>query len=841
MILKDSFLLYCSRLRLFWWLRSAMRQGAFWIKAKVFGVRYNAKEILTDCRSFSHIVGLTWKSLVFALVSVGFLQYIDPYFYSYYQKYGISIPDDGDYVTFLSTVSGISGVFIGLYYAGISAVSSAIYAKVPNNIRDLLAQERFGNVYMRFLSFLTVLGLILVTLRISGQPRIYLAVPFVTLLAGIGIIAFVKLGQRAFYLFDPTKLSYHIFEQLRHYLRMVKAGGFQWSDKSFQKHAYRQASEALDTLETLADITAKEPHLNGKPFIELSQYLLGFLMHYEQAKRSIPTESGWYQQRYQHRDWYRTDDSKSAIAHQTGTTIQPDITSDKEWVEGRILPILKRCIAVNLAEGKYAEILELFEHVDAYIKCLAREGEVPRAFEFLKDLRPVVIEQITVDPNDQPLEDEVLEKLAVAERVTSFYISVALGYSERLEAFSLPQVEKLLESIRWDSDTDMYRHGLPAYYLPKLEWIKQRLAFEKDVEGNYVTHLWYLSELVRQVEAERLADNVKTLLITSTAIYKEAISQMLSCQRTWLAAAMISREWEYWHKLGTQMDWWEEKWTELAADRKIKGLSWPEFDINQLQAEKDGRISALLILMSEQSVQLAALPRPDSYPDYAGQFLHAAGETAFDALLNNKAELLGHVFPSYRAGCFTRFDSLKPEITTANDWRKLTSFKIACAPLLDLIAISGYARLMADYHGNEQIWADVKAEWDLVKPLSINALVDLVKITDAPFEMAHRSTLRTAWGLRVNSKLQDVPRHEAYQPGAIIADTVIDHDSPLVRIFAEDNEYSLYDGIDVFLELYIRQIEGGDELDFGRKRKSLQEAMRREKQRNLSDEEGESE
>jgi len=304
---NNSLLIYLSQIRAFWWLRAAITRAVFAIEAKLFGFRYGLKEGNTHYQSLRQIFSITQKPLFIAVGFAALLQYVDPYLGPYYQKARISVPADGDYVTFLGAISSIGGVFIGLYYAGISAVGSAIYARVPNNVRDLLAQERFGNVYMRFLSFLTFLGLVLIALRLSGQPRLLLAIPFMTISAGIGIFAFVKLGQRAFYLFDPTALSYHIFDQLQHWLAMVRAGGFRWLDRNFQTHAHKQASVTLDTLETLVDITSKEPHLSGKPFIELCEQLLRFLIHYEYAKKHIPTDSAWYEQRYEHRDWYRTE------------------------------------------------------------------------------------------------------------------------------------------------------------------------------------------------------------------------------------------------------------------------------------------------------------------------------------------------------------------------------------------------------------------------------------------------------------------------------------------------------------------------------------------------------
>ncbi len=243
--MSNRFFLFLAQHRAFWWVRSASLRVRFSIGNKAFRTRFAVKEERSNYRTLRHIFGITENSLLVAIGFAVLLQFLDPILQPYFHMAGIGIPDDGDYVTFLATVSGIGGVFIGLYYAGISTVGSAIYARVPNNVRDLLAQERFGNVYMRFLSFLTFLGLILISLRISGLPRVYLAVPLVTLLAGIGVIAFVKLGQRAFYLFDPTKLSYHIFEQLHHWLEIVKVGGFQWSNESFQNHAQRQASISL--------------------------------------------------------------------------------------------------------------------------------------------------------------------------------------------------------------------------------------------------------------------------------------------------------------------------------------------------------------------------------------------------------------------------------------------------------------------------------------------------------------------------------------------------------------------------------------------------------------------
>lgn len=815
----------------------------FWIERKIFGVRYSLKEEKTNYQSLQHLFLISQKPLFIAIGVAAICQYVDPYLIPYYQKMGICVPDDGDYVTFLAAVSGIGGVFIGLYYAAISAVVGAIYATVPNNILKLLVHERRGNVYMRFLAFLTCLGLILIALRLSGLPRLYVAIPFVTILAGVGIVAFVKLGQQAFYFFDPTTLSGRIFEQLQRWLGMVKAGGYRWQDKVFQHHAYRQSSDTLDTLDTLSDFTASKTHLSGTSFINLTQNLLRFLMHYEFAKRCIPSDSSWYEQRYQHRDWYRTDDSRVSIAHLTGTSLQPVVTTDKEWIEGRVIAIVKKCIETNLAEKRYSDVHALFEYLDAYVKVLAKEGAVERAFKFIEEISLAVLGQFAKTFDGEIIKVDVLEKLAVAERLASLPISVALGYREFLEKLNRENVEQKLSCVRWDEPRSIYQQGFPTYCLARIEWFRPRLEFERKIEGQDVTPPWYQTELICQVEADIFSVDTKALVDKGVAFYKSAIAKALSYKHPWLAASIMSRELEYWHKIENQLEIWPEKWASLSSDRHIDGLPWSQFDIVSLQSDSQQRQHELLKLMSQQSMLLALISRPEGYPDYAGQFLHTSGEAVLDALLANNVELVKSVFEPYLHGCLLKFDSLRPKAASL-DWRVQQDFKIAAAALLDVMDISGYAKLLSAFYENEALWGEVTATWNKYltetreqSPLPL--LAGAVAFTEAAFEIPHRAALRTTWQQKINSTFAGIPRHEVFHHGSLSSDTVIDHDSALIRVFAQEPYGSFHDGIDVFIAYFLRMVVGAKDLDYGSKRRDLQDVIDREersKQRTNDDE-----
>ena len=293
MRVHNTLFMFLSQTRLFWNLRAALTHAGFLGHREIFGLRHRIQERRVRGRTLLSLVRQTLGNLVQAILVAIVLQVSDSYLTDIYTAYGVDITDNSEYGTLLVTVAGMGGLFIGLYYTAISVIGGAIYSRVPNNIRDLLAQERMGNVYMQFLAFVTYLGVILMAFNTVGFPPVVLAIPIFILASGISIFAFVLLGARAFDLFDPTALSYHLFYQLRRNYRRMMAGEYRWSDPAFQRYAHRVARSALDTLSTLADLTAQEPHLNGRPLATLCKHLLSFLVLYERSKRKIPTDSLW--------------------------------------------------------------------------------------------------------------------------------------------------------------------------------------------------------------------------------------------------------------------------------------------------------------------------------------------------------------------------------------------------------------------------------------------------------------------------------------------------------------------------------------------------------------------
>ena len=151
----NTLFLSLAQTKLFWKVRNVFSRLRFLGYRTLFGMKHRVREGTTTTKSILSILKIVLSQLVLALLITIGLQTTNSYFVSLFTKIGFTIPKESNYGTLLQAVIGVGGVFIGLYYAAISAIGGAIYATVPNNIRDLLAHEQIGNAYMRLLALLT--------------------------------------------------------------------------------------------------------------------------------------------------------------------------------------------------------------------------------------------------------------------------------------------------------------------------------------------------------------------------------------------------------------------------------------------------------------------------------------------------------------------------------------------------------------------------------------------------------------------------------------------------------------------------------------------------------------
>lgn len=838
-MLPTALFLRLASSRAFWTLRAKFRHFAFLLQRSVFNVRRQFGDGRSRTGTFVQLAVTTTRQLLAAVLLVTGLQAINPWLLDLYSQTGLKIVPD-TYATLLGTVAATGGVLIGLYYAATTAIAGAIYSNVPNNVRDLLAQDRVGNIYMRFLSFTTFASIVLLGFRAAGlEPNPFAASLFVAC-TGISVIAFVKLGARAFYLFDPTTLSGELVENIHDAFAKIRAGQFRWNDAAFQNHAHQRARLALDTSKTLAEITSKQSQLSGQPFVTLCTQFLHLLRSYQLAKKSIPSDSRWYPKQYVHPDWYRTEDSQTSLAFRGSGRLPPKEVSDPQWVEATLLPIVHACLRKNIESSRHDLSSRLMHQFDLYVRTLSSEHEVKLALDRVTDLTSACTDLLFASPNGSA-EIEPIEQIAIADAIASTPVNILLAYIDALRRAPRETIASTIVGLRWSSKADIYNLNVPKHIIPQLEWMHPRIQFETSAEGARVSPDWYLAELALQPHVQNLKDNLTVLVDDVQSLFDRWMDSCSAAKLAWVRANILTREEEYWAKMDYHFHTFREQSTTLNSNRRIEGLPWAAIDLHAIGEMISSRRRVVVRRMAEDMPALIAVNRKESYPDFAGQFLHTVGESLIEAFLKNDHNHVREVFANFFIASFIQREQISLDIADVSTTQNAATIKVSIAPILDLMSLSGYGLLLSEYHDNPTLAALIfetwnnfldrrKAEGHDLLPL----LAASISITNSAFEIAHRSIIRTQWGQQVAHLLRELPRESIADRGSfVVSRTVAVHKSPLVRVLATDQLMSLYNGIDIFIETLVRKRGDGDSVKFTTRR-DLSRSLAREIQRTQS-------
>jgi len=426
---------------------------------------------------------------------------------------------------------------------------------------------------------------------------------------------------------------------------------------------------------------------------------------------------------------------------------------------------------------------------------------------------------------------ELLETLSIAETIAAMAAIAILENQFAMGKDLVAGSRKSLVTMDWESHGGIYVSGLSAHHLQRLEWLKQRLQHEMLVEGKYVTPFWYQAELIDQVSAELFVETTKALVFRAAEMFKAAIEAAIRANRPWLAGAIVSREFEYWNKLSLQRKGWQVTWDSLISKKKIEGLTWVDFDAAEADVAMNRRSEELMGVAAKLAILLSQSTRPDSFPDYAGQFLHATGEAVFKAMAENNLSLLIAIFPPYLVGTCTRFDRLRPP-KVLEQWRATQEFKVAASPLMDLMDICGYAKVFSEVHKNPGIWDLIVEKLDefMSQPPDgsrINLFAMAVLVSEMDFEIPHRAVLRTSWRMAVTRNLSQLPQQRLTGRRGEFGGTCADHPSELIRELSSGHYGISHDGIDVFISYYVREVPDGAAVNFGGKRRDMRRGQKR--------------
>jgi len=844
--LQNNYAVY----RFYWRIRTIYRQTRFFAHKSGFKTKSSIVNI-------SHGANILWElfrsvilSIVLATLAAGAVlasgQYGPTLLHLLHSPSwlllpfeGIDVKNQSAYDGLLIGVIAVIGIFLTLYLNGVNTVVGTLYVKFPERIRKLFIQEKVGNIYVKFLIFLTIFSIQLLTVGVIGDFRPRIAILLIALLGCIAVLFFAQLTWRVLLLFDPTVFAGVLFSEITRWSYQATTQGYQWSEPTFQDYYRRQANEALQGLRSLVEVANEEQNLQREALATLLLKISLFLPTYLERKRRIPSDSRWYKLIPQRKEWYLSQDSVVKIATEAQTSLQPDMKPDQRWVEKELLSLQSQSLDACIKDGRMSVVFRILNNENEIFEALGEEWDVEFGGQLLTDI--TTITGFFLTQLDQTAEDRIAAQSLIAEKigVVDFLgllpIAILLGFVKRLEEIDIEGLGDTIERIKWHHAKAIYELKLPPPILERLEMIQRGVAFELKAEGRTISPSWYIKQLIFRSISYALVQRLDQLVKTMGNYYVTQAQQWLKEQKYLLAAAFITRGLEFHSKALHHLPSLQKLATDLDAAHVTEKLPWPKWNWNTIHAILVEAQKSLSILFAQCIPGLAATQDTDDLPDYLGQAVHFTGEECFRALLTNDPDSFSKLFPMYFVGILQTHTILQDK---TSDWQR----ENAIEPIIDLCELSGYSYLLAEFHQDPKLWTICKDTWDKflqqqteIIPFFANAIA----YNQSLFVITHRAILRTQWQMQFNELLRSLSRKLLLmEDGSMIPPfEVVDHPSLLIRtVSGTDIGYlpAHYDGLDVFVDLYLLERPEAQGLN-QRNRERVTEAMKRwqesEKQR----------
>lgn len=663
-------------------------------------------------------------------------------------------------ITLFSIIASISGLFLGLYFTAISVVSST-YVRFPDSIRSLLLREKVGNFYINTLSITTVLSILLIADKVFfNDPGILLSL-FVLLLGCFGIFCFGTLGIRAFFFFDPSRFCDALFQDVVKYIRLATISGFKCFDQNFQAHYQRIVAQKIKTLRTLVEICIKEKHLQESSLLPLLSKTIGVLEIYQTERSKIPSDSRWYSRTPVHKNWFLSDSSSLALAMESHSFIQPDMVPNTYWFEDEISDIFEYSLK-NMLSQKNTQLASNFLNLlCGYFEKTGYNLEIQNNISFINKLMPVLESYFySLSPKDKELEQYEDTQIGLLEVWSVCIMSAPLGFYKLSRELKIENITERIKRICWTNILSLYKNGFSPLLLSKLEYLQKRLKFEYSVEGKTITPTWYKQQLIIGRHLDIFKECLDKLLESLDLIFISKSNSLIEKRLFMLAVLFSKRGLKTCCEMRANFAYLENTVKSITEKELVeKDIPCSKIDWDNVRNKINEAYDKLIEIQGKCLPTLSIIKRPKNWPDVFGQTYNTVCHETYRSLIEKDQNKFRMLFPLLFFGAIIASENLRTELSD-RDVDVIVS--IMSEPLLDLLNLSGYAKIYSELYDEPKLWQACSSVWDKYlkkqenkKPL-LEKLIGLQEYRKSKFQIFPKDTLRTNWELMLQQKLREM-------------------------------------------------------------------------------------
>jgi hypothetical protein len=756
-----------------------------WARLRLFFTKniFGAKEAFGDRLQASRVYFEVGKRITFSATEAFVLVLIFHYLSRFVGRahfFATLKVNEAVAVQLVTTFAQVAATLLGLYFAAISTVISSAYARVPGDIRILIAEEQVSRVYFKILTLFAAVPVLLSGFNAYGFPIDILNFVFVCVLGLFAVFSFITLGIRSFQFFDPTAILPFLQQRFVRIVIAATPAGFNWQDPAFQNYQQRQAEKLLGSCENLISLATSDERLSGRTLADIGNALFHIGCYYSGQKSKISPSSHWFRRRYRHKEWLLTDYNEVSIALQTGTVLRPESVPDNDWIEDSITKQLTRIIEELQKRNESSACMGIAETLHWYCRIAPSLGAFKEAVRMLQVLSPK-LQAMSASAPDTKVDDLSIQSLAIADTSCASFVEVVLASTRAFGRFDAPFLQQNVGRIRWDKPESVVMEGAPALLVSELKKLESQFNFELCVEGCVVSPAWWGIEASALAVVTEIRSFVINITEQAESMFGQEAVKQLKAKRYLLVAQIVARGLEACSKCSHQFSELEALVGRLEKLNCSKDLRWPEFDWKNIQERIGILRKRLIACLSRSSLLLDRFPSDDRLPDYFGQAYSIIANDCLIALLTGDKDRFDDLFGKYFALALKASQRLR-ERFLAKDAHNIW---VSGDPVIDLLAISGYAILATELDGVQFI-DSVTQNWDAyftgLGQQEEQRTIDLLGAFSerATFRTPPRELIRISWQQRWEGLLRGRGLTDSYD----FLTPRVQHTSKLINCFA---------------------------------------------------------
>lgn len=702
---------------IYWKLSRWCEQRRFSFLRWVFSIRMAAD----GARESSSVLAQIGRAIARdVLFSIGLLvvlevleRYVVPGLPFVWRVLGAFRYDNGALVSLLSTLAQISGVFVGLYFTAICTITSAVYVRVPSDVRRLMLSEKTGNIYIRIVSYLGVLSIASLVLVSTDYNVGSLTIAVTALLGVLSLFSFAVLSARVFEFYDPSLLAQYGAHQIAKCMTAVSGCNAIGRDPSFQVYFQRRAESLLETYTNIVKLAAQPDyaHLTGGAIHQLGSTTVSLIAHYSRAKSTIPSASHWFRKEYKQANWLTADSTKLYVAVLTTTSIQAEAANDFHWADNALTSIAKSVLECLAERWDLVHMAQLGDHMQKVVGILAEEGHIDDALQLLDAMAKVadarVLSQEVGAESNRELSKTRLAFSLLDMHVTGV-LQLLLGFGRHLERCKADRWLGALDVIRWPQPGSIYRTPVPPIVFTQLEFIAPRMVFEFSIEGQVVTPRWYSAQTIAQKLTEDVPKRLTLLLDVLGRDVLGRAESLIRSGRPMFAVLLIVKGLEACRKARIPLSGAESLFVSLSEVRRLTDMPWTQTDLSISKVELAKHRESLLLLLASLTPKLIAEPANDKLPDFFGHAYTLLANEVFSAMLNGRVELFETLFPAFFELVWVA--SKRMGSSYEHSGGNVRSIYVT-EPIAELFDLSGFALIFSELN-EKPFWDRVVNVWD---------------------------------------------------------------------------------------------------------------------------------